>query len=88
MCLTQRLKAVTYQPPLKPSDSSVVSSSGTTPEFVAIINPNFYNNKVVAERSCKLHATNHAQSQTVYVFFSFVCFNGMNFALFLALELI
>lgn len=72
MCLIQHLKAVTYQPPLKTSDSSVVFNSGTTSEIVAIINPNFYNYKVVAEKSCKLHITNHAQSQTLSVFFFFV----------------
>lgn len=69
MCLIQHLKAVTYQPPLKTSDSSLVFNSGITPESVVIINPNFYNYKVVAEKSCKLHIINHAQSQTLAVFF-------------------
>lgn len=85
-CLIQCLKGVTFPLSLKTSDSSVVSSCGTTSEIVAILNPNFYNYKIVAEKSCKLHITNHAQSQTLSGFF--VCFNSTNFALFLALELI
>lgn len=70
--LIQCLKAVTYPPSLKTSDSSVVSSCGTTPEIVAIINPNFYNYKIVAQKSRKLHVTNHAQSQTLSVFFCLI----------------
>lgn len=60
MCLTQHMKAVTYKGPLRTSDSSVVFNSGTTSEIAAIINPNFYNCKVVAEKSCELHKTNNA----------------------------
>lgn len=65
MCLIQHMKAVTYQPPLKTSDSSVVLNFGITTE---IINPIFYNYKVVAEKSCRLHITNHAHSQTLSSF--------------------
>lgn len=54
MCLTQHRKAVVYKGPLKTSDSSVGFNSGTTSEIAAIINPNFYNCKGVAEKSCKL----------------------------------
>lgn len=49
-CLIQCLKGVTYPPSLKTSDSSVVSSCGTTSEIVAILKPNFYNYKIWQKR--------------------------------------
>lgn len=72
MCLTQHRKAVVFKGPLKTSDSSVGFNSGTTSEIAAIINPNFYNCKGVAEKSCKLCIPNHAESQTRLCLFFFI----------------